>query len=89
MDYVCGTLQRSHSIYLDELMDDIAINRGKQVSITTAWRTLHQLNYTQKQLTGTAKERNEMQRHTFMNAIANLAPHPSMQMFTDESAKDK
>ena len=89
MNYVCRTFQRSHSLYLDKLRDDIALNQGKHVSITTTWRALQQLDYTWKQLKGIAKEHNEMRHHAFMNAITDLAPHPSMLMFTNESAKDK
>lgn len=53
------------------------------------WQALKQMNYSQKKISDFARERSEIQCHAFMNMIADIAPEPTMLMFTDESAKDE
>lgn len=89
MSFIRGRLKRSHSIYLDELRNEIAKHRGKHISITTTWRTLKRMNYSRKRVSAIARERKELRRNAFMNMMADLAPDPTMLMFTDESAKDE
>ena len=60
LSFIRGRLQRSRSIYLDELRDEIASHRGKHISISTTWQTLQRINYSRKRVSGIARERKEL-----------------------------
>ncbi|KAG1893075.1 uncharacterized protein F5891DRAFT_1067828, partial [Suillus fuscotomentosus] len=48
--YMHGHLSRSCDMYLDELHDEISQARGKHLSLSTIWRTLHRTGYSRKKV---------------------------------------
>jgi transposase len=89
VDFVSSILRRRHCSYLAEIQDELAIERGVSVSITTLLRTLQHLHFSRKCVSARALERNDMQCSAFMNRIADVAPDPEMLMFVDEAARNR
>ncbi|KAG1903862.1 uncharacterized protein F5891DRAFT_1015576 [Suillus fuscotomentosus] len=50
IEYMHGHLSRSCDMYLDELRDEISQARGKHLSLSTIWRTLHRTGYSRKKV---------------------------------------
>ena len=82
-------LDQQHTVYLDEIQEQLLSRHGVKVSIPTLTRTLHRLHFSHKQVSGKALERNDRLRAVYMNWIADLVPDPNMLMFGDEVAKDE
>jgi transposase len=89
VQYVIALLEERHTIYLDEIRDELLFNRGTDVSIHTILRTLRRLHFTHKKITSEAIERNAMDRELFWAKIADLVTHPDQLMFTDETSQDR
>ena len=79
-------LAHHHTLYLDELQEELRVQRNLHVSLPTLMRTLRHLHFSNKRVSVQALERNDLQRAIFMNKIGAEVPDPSMLMFTDESA---
>ncbi|GLB45421.1 hypothetical protein LshimejAT787_2200840 [Lyophyllum shimeji] len=62
VNYLASLIDARPKIYLDELQEELAINRGVHVSISTVSRTLRRIAITNKQVSSTASERNEQLR---------------------------
>jgi len=82
-------ISQHHSIYLDEIQEELLARRGTMVSIPTLARTLCRLDFSHKSISAKAVERNEIARAAFMNRIGMEVSDPAMLMFTDETAKDE
>ena len=89
ISFVRALLNQQHTIYLDEIQEQLLSRRGVKVSIPTLTRTLRRLHFTNKDVSGKALERNERDRAIYMNRIAELVPNPDMFMFGDEASKDE
>jgi hypothetical protein len=87
-EYIRALIGQCSTIYLDEICDELAWNRGKFVSIQTILYTLQQLHFTQKGLSARAFEQNEIQQMLFWQTVAELITHPDQVMFTDETLQD-
>ncbi|KAG2352326.1 hypothetical protein BDR07DRAFT_1438143 [Suillus spraguei] len=74
-------------MYLDELRDEISKARGKHLSLSTIWRTLHRTGYSRKKITREARERNLDKRAEYMYQIG-LKYRPDQLIFVDESSAD-
>jgi hypothetical protein len=59
------------------------------ISCSTLSRTLHQLHFSHKDVSGHALEQNNQLRAVFMNRIADQISDPNMLMFGDEASKDE
>lgn len=82
-------IAQCHTVYLDEIQEELMTKRGTYVSIPTLAHTLRRLDFTRKRTSRRAIERNELMQAAFMNRIGTLVPDPNMLMFTDETAKDE
>jgi transposase len=89
ISFIRSLMSQHHTIYLDEIQEELLTRRGVRVSIPTLTRTLHCLHLTNKDVSGRALERNDEQRAIFMNHIADIVTDPNMLMFGDEAAKDE
>ena len=87
--FIRSLISENHTIYLDEIQEQLLTRRGTRVSISTLMRTLCHLHLTNKDVSGRALERNIEQRAVFMNQMADLVKDPNMLMFGDEAAKDE
>lgn len=87
--FVSALVDRRHTIYLDEIQDELYQQRGIFISIPTLCRTLRRLDYTRKVVSARALERNDLLRSAFMNKIADEVPDPNMMMFVDEAARNR
>jgi hypothetical protein len=76
-------------MYLDEIQEQLYIERRISVSYATLQRVLHRLRYTYKRVSARALERNDLLRSAFMNRIADEISNPDMLMFVDEAARNK
>ena len=88
LGFIQEFFSQHHTVYLDELQEALETRCQIHVSVSTLVRTLKQLQYSSKQVSAHAAERNDLLRATFMNRIALEVPDMDMDMFTDESAKD-
>lgn len=89
VNLVSALVNRRHTIYLDEIQDELYQERGVFVSIPTLCRTLRRLDFTRKIVSARALERNDLLRSAFMNKIADEVPDPNMMMFVDEAARNR
>ena len=89
ISFIQGLLHQKHASYLDEVQEQLLIQRGTKVSLSTISRTLHQLQFTHKGVSGHALEWNNELQAIFMNQIADQVPDPNMLMFGDEASKDE
>ena len=89
MKFIVALLTSRHSMYLDEIQDQLLIERGTSACIATLQMTLHRLSYSHKVVSARALERNNLLRSMFMNKIANKVTNPNMLMFVDEAARSK
>ena len=89
ISFIRGLLHQKHTIYLDEIQEQLLIRRGMKISLSTLSRTLHRLCFSNKDVSGQALERNNELRAIFMNRIADQVPDPNMLMFGDEASKDE
>lgn len=89
LKFIVGLLTRRHSIYLEEIREQLRNERGVSVSVATLMRTLCRLRYSHKSVSVRALERNDILRSAFMNKIADEVTNPDMLMFVDEAARNK
>lgn len=89
LKYINSLVQRRHTMYLDELQDKLLQNRGTSVSVTTIYRALRRLNYTNKRVSAVALERNDLDRDAFMNSMANIVTRLDQLVFIDEAARNR
>jgi transposase len=87
--FIRDMIAQQHSLYLDEIQEELFARRGTPVSIPTIARTLRRLDFSHKKVAARAIERNEIIRAAFMNRIGTEVLDPAMLMFTDETAKDE
>ncbi|RIB04035.1 hypothetical protein C2G38_2149216 [Gigaspora rosea] len=88
MNILRNIIKENVNLYLDEIVLQMEIRCGKNVSIFTVWRSLAHCGITQKKLHKAAKERNELLRSAFMAHIG--YQYKSNQLiFLDESSKDE
>ncbi|KAJ7460491.1 hypothetical protein B0H11DRAFT_1682618, partial [Mycena galericulata] len=81
-------VEQTHPIYLDEIQEKLAAQRGVDVSIPTLRRTLRRMQFSRKCVSVRGLERTDLQRSVYMNRIADLVPDANMLMFIDEAAKN-
>ena len=84
--YLAKRLQHSPAMYLDELADGLAEDRGVTVSVPTLSRALHRLALSRKQISREALERDELLRATWQAAYSHI-PKESF-LWLDESSID-
>src|ERR1700720_274371 len=89
ISFIKALISQHHTIYLDEIQEQLLSRRGTQISIPTLMRTLCRMQLTNKDVSGRALERNVEQRAIFMNYMAEIVQDPNMLMFGDEAAKDE
>jgi hypothetical protein len=77
-------ISQHHSVYLDEIQEELLARRGTMVSIPTLARTLRRLDFSHKSVSARA---NEIAQAAFMNRIGMEVLDPAM--LTDETAKDE
>ena len=87
--FIVALLTRRHSMYIDEIQEQLHIERRVSVSSTTLLRVLRRLHYSNKAVSARALERNDLLRSIFMNKIADEITDPDQLMFVDEAARNK
>ena len=60
--YIKAILNHKHCLYLDEIQDMLASQRGLHLSLSTLCRTLRRLLFTSKRISARALERNDIGR---------------------------
>jgi transposase len=83
--YVESLIERTPDITLQELKEDLEINRGVSVNKSTVYRTLIRHGFTLKRSGLVAKEHVEEDRVRYMVEIAQNF-HPDQLVFVDKSA---
>jgi len=89
INFIKCLLSQHHTLYADEIQEQLCTRRGVIVSITTVLRTLRRLHFSNKCVSAHALERNNLLRVHFMNCMGTEAPDPEMLMFCDEAAKNE
>ena len=87
--FIRTLLDQQHTVYLDEIQQQLLQRCGVKVSIPTLTHTLHRLHFTHKNVLGKALEYNEHHHAIFMNCIADLVTDPNMLICGDEASKDE
>lgn len=87
--FVASLIARRHTIYLDEIQNELRQHREIHISIPTLCRSLRRLALTRKTVSACALERDDLRRSAFMNTIADDVPDPYMMMFIDEAARNR
>jgi len=87
--FIWDMIAQRHSVYLDEIQEELLAHRGVLVSIPTLGRTLRRLDFSRKKVTARAIECNEIMRAAFMNRIGTEVLDLAMLMFADKTAKDE
>jgi transposase len=87
--FVASLIGRRHTIYLDEIQNELHEHRKIHISVPTLCRTLRRLALTRKVVSARALERDDLLRSAFMNLIADEVPDPRMLMFIDEAARNR
>ena len=87
--FILALLNQQHTVYLDEIQEQLLLCHHVTVSIPTLTWTLCCLHFTHKDVYGKALEHSDHYHVIYMNQLANLAPDPEMLMFDDESSKDE
>jgi len=67
--FIRDMIAQQHSLYLDEIQEELFACRGTLVSIPTIARTLRRLDFSHKKVTAGAIEHNETAHTAFMNRI--------------------
>ncbi|KZP14063.1 hypothetical protein FIBSPDRAFT_705616, partial [Athelia psychrophila] len=89
ISFIRSLLSLNHTIYLDEIQEQLLSRRNTRVSIMTLTCTLRRLHLSNKDVSSRAIERNIQDRAVYMNRIADLVPDSNMLMFGDEASKDE
>ncbi|KAF9232749.1 hypothetical protein BU15DRAFT_80887 [Melanogaster broomeanus] len=87
--FIQTVIDHSHTIYLDELQQELFAKQGVHASLSTLARAVKQLHITRKVVTAPALERNKELHALYMNRIGAEVPDPNSLVFIDESAKDE
>jgi len=87
--FLMSLLDQSPTLFLDEIQSHLYRQRKISVSIATLTRTLRRIDYTNKNVSREAIERDQIRRAAFMNHIGEIITNPDMLMFTDESSVDR
>ena len=87
--FIRDMIAQRHSVYLDEIQEELLAHRGMLVSIPTLRRTLCRLDFSHKKVTARAIEHNEIMQAAFMNRIGTEVMDPATLIFTDKMAKDE
>lgn len=89
ISFIRSLISLHHTVYVDEIQEQLLTRRGTQVSIMTLVRTLRRLRLTNKNTSGGTLERNDTLRALYMNRIGDLVTDPNQLMFGDETSKDE
>ena len=89
VSFIRALLSQDHTVYLDEIQEQLHTRRNVRVSIPTLTRTLWRIHFTNKDVSSRAYEHNEQLRAIFMNNIADIVSNSDMLMFGDEASKDE
>ena len=76
INFVTLLIKQRHTIYLDEIQDQLSQHREVHVSVPTLCQTLRRLAFTRKVISARALERDDLARSAFMNSIADEVPDP-------------
>ncbi|KAF8487071.1 hypothetical protein DFH94DRAFT_621680 [Russula ochroleuca] len=87
--FVTSLIKQRHTIYLDEIQDELFQHREICISVPTLCQTLRCLSLTCKVVSARALERDNLVRSAFMNHISDEVPDPRMLMFIDEAAQNR
>jgi transposase len=87
--FVSSLINQRHTIYLDEIQDELYQHRGVCILVPMLCRTLRRLDLTRKVVAAHALEQDDLLRSAFMNRIADEVPDPQMMMFIDEAARNR
>ncbi|KIM73480.1 hypothetical protein PILCRDRAFT_93049 [Piloderma croceum F 1598] len=87
--FILTLLNKQHTVYLDEIQEELLLCCGVNVSIPTLTHTLRHLHFTHKDVSGKALEHNDRYRAIYMNRIAEIMTNPEQLMFGDEASKDE
>jgi transposase len=71
LKFIVTLLNHRHSLYLDEIQEQLRTECGTSVSITTLLYTLRHLHYSRKGASAHALERDDLLRSAFMTLRAN------------------
>ena len=82
-------LNQKHTMYLDEIQEQLLSCHSVKVSIPTLTCTLCWLHSTHKNISGKALECNDHLHAVYMNHMADLVTDPEMLVFGDEAHKDE
>ena len=82
-------LNQKHTVYLDEIQEQLLSCCSVKVSIPTLTHTLRRLHFTHKDVSGKALECNDRLCAVYINRMADLVTDPEMLMFGDEVHKDE
>ncbi|KIM76911.1 hypothetical protein PILCRDRAFT_12447 [Piloderma croceum F 1598] len=82
-------VNEQHTVYLDEIQEQLLSCHGIKVLIPTLTQTLHCIHFTNKDVLGKALKHNDHDCMIYMNYIAELVLNPEMLMFGDEASKDE
>ena len=89
LSFIQMPLNQQHTVYLDEIQEQLLLCCGVTVSLPTLTHTLCQLHFMHQDICGRALECNNHLCAIYMNCIADLMPDPEMLMFSDEAHKDE
>jgi len=89
ISFINALISQNHTIYTDEIQEQLLTRRGTRVSIMTLNRTLRRLCLTNKATSGGALEHNDELRAIYMQHIGDLVTDPNQLMFGDEASKDE
>ena len=67
--FMCALLDQQHTVYLDEIQEQLLSHRGVKVSIPTLTCTLHRLHFTHKDVSGKALKCNDRNRAIYMTSL--------------------
>ena len=86
--FVSSLIGQKHTIYLDEIQDELYQHQKIQISVLTLCRTLCWLAFTHKVVLAHALKQDNLAYLAFMNFIANEVSDSWMMMFIDEAARN-
>ncbi|KIM72032.1 hypothetical protein PILCRDRAFT_82240, partial [Piloderma croceum F 1598] len=89
ISFIHALLNQQHTVYLDEIQEQLLSCCGIKVSIPTLMQTPHHIHFTNKDVSGKALKHNDRDHAIYMNCITELVPNPEMLMFGDEASKDE
>jgi transposase len=87
--FISTLVDQRHCIYLNEIRQALAEQRGCVVSIATLSRTLQRLDIRSKSVSIRPLEHNDLLRAAYMNRIADIVTNPDQFMFVDEAAHNR